>query len=124
MKSFLNEEQYLQKLNEEIDVLYLKDCYPKIWEHYKYLRITFKNVCAQKTDSVFQQMRRLLQIDAQLQIIHFFFKYDQKIDRELFLKEEELLKLIVNDKDSYYREITGMKNTDLPPIGLIYISEK
>jgi hypothetical protein len=40
------------------------------------------------------------------------------------MDEHEIICMIKNDKKSYYRELTGQKNNQVPKWSLIYLSEE
>ncbi len=96
----------------------------KIAAYYEELCLEFKAIYANQ-EPLFKKFGKLLAVDAQLQILLELvnvFKGDFPLEFEL--KEEHLIDMIRQDKDSYYRELTGFTMREAPKWGLIYLSEK
>lgn len=98
--------------------------YPKIAAYYEELCLEFTAIYANQ-EPLFKKFGNLLAVDAQLQILLELvnvFKGDFPLDFEL--EEEHVIDMIRQDKDSYYRELTGFTMREAPKWGLIYLSEK
>ncbi|SFE56917.1 hypothetical protein SAMN04487887_11711 [Enterococcus casseliflavus] len=96
----------------------------KIAAYYEELCLEFKAIYGNQ-EPLFKKFGNLLAVDAQLQILLELvnvFKGD--FPRDFELKEEHLIDMIRQDKDSYYRELTGFTMREVPKWGLIYLSEK
>ena len=70
------------------------------------------------------EMGWLLEIDAQVQfLIELAETLKSNFEDEFGLSEEEIIKMIKSNKNSFYRELTGYTNKDNPTWSLICLSE-
>lgn len=99
--------------------------YPNIFHYYQELCDEFEHIYYDQSKSLFVQLKALLAIDAQIQILLELFENSRtNLCQEFCMDEHEIICMIKNDKKSYYRELTGQKNNQLPKWSLIYLSEE
>lgn len=115
-------EEYLSYYEESIDWSRIASSFPATYALYTRLYEDFCLECHQASNHVFQTLRKMLEIDAQLQIMDEIFKRD--LDLGELLEDEELVNMIIHDKQSFYRENVGLRTNDQVPWGLIYLSEQ
>ncbi|PQF23835.1 DUF7006 family protein [Enterococcus mundtii] len=82
----------------------------------------FVVICRTPYDNILEQFAELLEIDAQLQMFLDFLQHG--FFEETGLAEEEVVEMILKDKNVYYRLLTGIATNQKAPKGLIYLSEK
>ncbi|MBO0461592.1 MULTISPECIES: DUF7006 family protein [Enterococcus] len=114
-------EEYLKHYREFTEKSFSTD-YPLLNSFYKELHTRFLTVASKKGSPIFDQLRELLVIDAQLQILYEMAEYIEMLKFEM--NEEKIIEMIKNDSQSYYRERVGLTKKDPIPRGLIYLSEK
>ncbi len=99
--------------------------YPKLFTYYQELCDEFEHIYYDQSKSLFVQLKALLAIDAQIQILLELFENSKtNLCKEFCMDEHEIICMIKNDKKSYYRELTGQKNNQVPKWSLIYLSEE
>lgn len=119
-----NPEDYLEYSEQLLIDIGIFKIYPKLSAFYYDLCKEFKLVYYKSDISTFGKWGCLLEIDAQVQIlIDLAETLKANFKDEFGLAEEEIIKMIKSDKNSFYRELTGYKNKDNPPWSLIYLSE-
>lgn len=87
---------------------------------YQQLKKQFKNICEESFSNPLLQIEQLLRIDAQLLML-------MEMVSNNFIEDfdgDNLVDMIMADKDFYYREITGNNKNSKKPHGLIYLSER
>lgn len=116
--SYETPESYLLNFTE----LYQLNEFPLIQKTCLDLRENFRRISYAKYDNILQQIADLLDIDAQLQLFYEFRQND--LFKEFNITEEEVVKMIEQDKNVYYRQLAGIGTNQSAPIGIIYLSEK
>ncbi|OQO87980.1 hypothetical protein BH748_01810 [Enterococcus casseliflavus] len=121
LKTIRSAEQYLNFFDDEFIHSFCSYEYPKIHEFYLSLRERFLDIYEQSDDNFFEKMSSLLDIDAQLQILRELYVLKNSSLNEY--TEEEIIKLTINDKKCFYRELTGLNLSQKAPWSVIYLSE-
>lgn len=99
--------------------------FPQIFHFYQELCNEFEYIYYDRSKNLFDQLKALLAIDAQIQILLELFENSRtNLCKEFCMDEHEIICMIKNDKKSYYRELTGQKNNQVPKWSLIYLSEE
>jgi hypothetical protein len=121
---FETPEAYLTYFQETFAKVGVK--YPRVALYLEDLVRQFKVFYSDNQMPFFLKLGHLLAIDAQLNMIVELVESDkdQKITTELDMDEEEIIEMIQQDKDYFYREITGEDWLEKPKNRLIYFSEK
>lgn len=115
-------DEYLRYYDEQIDLTNIQKLFPKVTSLYHSLCNEFRELCETQLSIVFQIVEKMFRIDAQLQIITELLKQSSIIDDQL--SDDELVRIIEDGKDSFYREMIGLKVTDQPPWGLMFLSDR
>ncbi|MDA9460190.1 DUF7006 family protein [Enterococcus mundtii] len=121
LSTIQSSEEYLKHYREFTENCFSNE-YPLLDSFYKELHHRFLKVASQKEGQVFAQLRELLAIDAQLQILYEMAEYIESLKLEM--NEEKIVEMIKRDSESFYRERMGLTKKDPIPRGLIYLSEK
>lgn len=101
------------------------ESYPSICEYYHDLRKQFIYVFHDEELSPFEKWGKLLQVDAQIQILLELIEFTKDdITTDLGMSEDQIIRMICHDKKSFYRELTGENTAQNPRWGLIYLSEE
>ncbi|MGL9847811.1 hypothetical protein IGJ91_002981 [Enterococcus sp. DIV0765f] len=101
------------------------ESYPSICEYYHDLRKQFIDVFHDEELLPFEKWGKLLQVDAQIQILLELLEFTKgDIIKELGMSEDQIIRMIRHDKKSFYRELTGENTAQDPRWGLIYLSEE
>lgn len=117
-------EEYLAYSQQVLTKSGFIEKYQKIAAYYEELCLEFKTIYANQ-ESLFKKFGKLLAVDAQLQILlELVNVFKGEFPLEFELEEEHLIDMIRQDKNSYYRELTGFTMREAPKWGLIYLSEK
>lgn len=114
VKAYLR--NYEDKFNEIESFITLENAYQK----YISLCNEFEKIYIMKFENLFEQIAKLLEIEAQLQLLLVWFGSS---DWKVFSNEEKILEYIESDKNCYYRELVDTSLTEIPK-GIIYLSEK
>lgn len=114
---------YLQHYDRRINWEEVQQRFPKVASLYQALCIEFRKICGTPIGMIFQSLEQIFRIDAQLQIIDEVFQQKNYLIEKLFT-DDELVDMIERGKDSFYRELIGLKITDQPPWGLIFLSDR
>lgn len=121
-ESFENPDAYLahsQKVFAEFE-----GNYPQIEAYYQELSLHFRTTYYDNEAPLFIKMGRLLAIDAQLIMLSELFEgHSMEVLNDLGMSEVEVIEMIKQDKDCFYREITGESRLVEPKHRLIYLSE-
>ncbi|WP_213355532.1 DUF7006 family protein [Enterococcus casseliflavus] len=113
---------YSKKILTESGVL--KE-FPKISDYYYDLCAKFKCTFNDMELTPLKKMRDLLDLDAQIQILlELTLVSSMNLVEDYEMSEEEIIQMILNDKKTYYRELTGGNTKQAPKWGLIYLSEE
>lgn len=124
-ESIHNPEEYLAYSKQVLEESGFLNRYPKIGAYYKELCTQFEVVFNNHQQNPFLQWGKLLSIDAQIQILMELAEITQKdIISDFGMTEEEIIRMTRQDKDSFYREITGGNLHQEPKWGLIYLGEE
>lgn len=91
--------------------------YPKLTAHYCQLKKAFKQV---ESLPPFEGIQQMLAIDAQIQILMEYLRWDL-LDT---YSEEEVIQRLKEDSRCYYREKTGLRSTDVIPLGIMYLGDQ
>lgn len=108
--------EYFQAIDREFLEKIAFD-YPKLTAYYYQLKESFISV--ENLDPV-QTAQQLLAIDAQIQILIEYLRWD-------LLKvysEEEVIQRLKEDSGCYYREKTGLRSSDAIPLGIMYLGDR
>lgn len=98
---------------------------PQINKYYNSLHKQFITIYYDQELLPFIKWGKLLEVDAQVQILLELTKYTkQNLTEEIGMSEEQIIRMIDQDKKSYYRELTGKTILQKPSWGLIYLSEE
>lgn len=118
-------KDYLCYSKEVLVSLGVMTDFPKIFHFYQELCNEFEYIYYDRSKNLFDQLKALLAIDAQIQILLELFENSRtNLCKEFCMDEHEIICMIKNDKKSYYRELTGQKNNQVPKWSLIYLSEE
>lgn len=124
-ESIHNPEEYLAYSKQLLEGSGFLNNYPKIETYYEELCTQFEDVYNDPQQNPFMQWGKLLSIDAQIQILMELAEITQKdIISDFGMTEEEIIRMTRQDKDSFYREITGGNLHQKPKWGLIYLGEE
>lgn len=120
-----NPEEYLAYSREILGKSgYLSD-YPKISAYYEELCSQFEEIYNDRPLNPFLKWGKLLNIDAQIQmLIELAESTRNDLMIDFGMTEEEIIKMTYHDKNSFYREITGGNAHSKPKWGLIYLGEE
>lgn len=91
--------------------------YPKLTAYYYHLKESFEAV---DNMDAFQVTQHLLMIDAQIQILIEYLRWDL-LD---VYSEEEVIQRLKEDSRCYYREKTGLRSSDAIPLGIMYLGDQ
>lgn len=91
--------------------------YPKLTAYYYQLKESFE--VAEELEA-FQAVRKLLAIDAQIQILIEYLRWDLL---EIY-SEEEVIQRLKEDSRCYYREKTGLRSSDAVPLQILYLGDQ
>ena len=120
-----NATDYLAYFQKELNQREVFQHFPKIYVYFQELSETFLAVFNKKYENLFVRWAKLLAIDAQLQILLELCNHGKDdLVTDLGLTEEEIIAMIRKEHRFFYREITGLKVTQKPKVGLIYMSEE
>lgn len=108
--------EYFQAIDREVLEKLAFD-YPKLTAYYYQLKECFISV--ENLDPV-QTAQRLLAIDAQIQILIEYLRWDLL---EVY-SEEEVIQRLKEDSGCYYREKTGLRSSDAIPLGIMYLGDR
>lgn len=122
LKNVQTAEEYLIYYEEAIEWDQVVKLFPKTYALYQTLGDQFRKEYRQASKQLFHSLRKLLEIDAQLQILVQLFQREQ--DWSFMMADEELVEMIIRDKKSFYRENAGLRTNDQAPWGLMYLSEQ
>ena len=124
-ESIHNPEEYLAYSKQLLEGSGFLNNYPKITTYYEELCAQFDTVYHNHQQNPFLQWGKLLSIDAQIQILMELAEITRKDTVSDFgMTEEGIIQMTRQDKDSFYREITGGNSHQKPKWGLIYLSEE
>lgn len=93
---------------------------PEVMTYYQQLKNQFAKICEESFSNPLLQMEQLLRTDAQLLLLMEMLSNNFIED----FNGDNLVDMIMADKDYYYREITGNNKNSKKPHGLIYLSER
>lgn len=122
LKNVQTAEEYLSYYEEAIEWTQVVKTFPKTYALYQDLGEQFRKEYHQASNKFFHSLRKLLEIDAQLQILTQVFQRD--FDWRFLMEDEDLVEMVIHDKQSFYRENVGLRTTDQVPWGLMYLSEQ
>lgn len=108
--------EYFQAIDREVLEKIAFD-YPKLTAYYYQLKEAFEAV--ENLDPV-QTAQQLLAIDAQIQILIEYLRWDLL---EVY-SEEEVIQRLEEDSGCYYREKTGLRSSDAIPLGIMYLGDR
>lgn len=108
--------EYFQAIDHEVLEKITFD-YPKLTAYYYQLKEYFISV--ENLDPV-QTVQQLLAIDAQIQILIEYLRWDLL---EVY-SEEEVIQRLKEDSGCYYREKTGLRSSDAIPLGIMYLGDQ
>jgi hypothetical protein len=100
--------------------------YPKMAVYLEELVRQFKKVYSDSQMVFFLKLGHLLAIDAQMNMLVELVDSakSEKLTTDLGMNEDEIIEMIQQDKDYFYREITGEDWLARPKNRLIYFSEQ
>lgn len=105
-------KDYLCYSKEVLRSLGVMTDFPKIFHFYQELCNEFEYIYYDRSKNLFDQLKALLAIDAQIQILLELFENSRtNLCKEFCMDEHEIICMIKNDKKSYYRELTGQKQS-------------
>ena len=117
-------EEYLAYSKKVLMASGFLEKYQKIATYYEELCLEFTAIYGNQ-EPLFKKFGKLLAVDAQLQILlELVNVFNGEFPLEFEFKEESLIDMIRQDKNSYYRELTGSTMKETPKWGLIYLSEE
>lgn len=108
--------EYFQAIDREVLEKIAFD-YPKLTVYYYQLKESFEAV---ENLDPFQVARRLLALDAQIQILIEYLRWDLL---EIY-SEDEVIQRLKEDSGCYYREKTGLRSSDAIPLGIMYLGDQ
>ncbi|MBW9323879.1 hypothetical protein FG877_09995 [Enterococcus casseliflavus] len=116
---------YLSYFKNHIEQSKKINKFPKVKSYYQELEAQFLAACNDRESKLFSVWRKLLSIDAQLQIlldvIHLGIL---DLVKRGEMTEEAIINMVKGDQKSYYRELCGYTTNHPPRWALIYLSEK
>ncbi|MCW6016130.1 hypothetical protein K1Y38_25590 [Serratia marcescens] len=99
--------------------------YPKINDYYNDLCAQFIYVFHDEELLPFEKWGKLLQVDAQIQMLLELLEFTKEdIPKTFGMSEDQIIRMIHHDKKTFYRELTGENIAQNPRWGLIYLSEE
>ncbi|MDB1688298.1 DUF7006 family protein [Enterococcus casseliflavus] len=117
-------KDYLEYSRNTLKEAGIFSSYPEITAYYYELYSDFKD-CYFKEENFFIKLKKLLSIDAQIQILTALtLNPTMNFLEDLGMDEKEIIGMIRKDKKFFYREITGESMWKKPKWGLIYLSEE
>lgn len=118
-------QDYLSYSREVLRSVGVITAYPQIFAFYQELCSEFEGIFYDRSSNLFDSLRALLAVDAQIQILlELVGNAKADLCKELGMNESEIIRMIKNDKRYFYRELTGLKTNQLPKWSLIYLSEE
>lgn len=121
MREIRTTNDYFKHLDTEI-LSKIEKMYPKLTMYYDDLKKEFQEVCEGRATDMILDIKKLLSLDAQIQILRGYASDDALLHTHVG-NETLLIKLIKNDSKCYYREKTGLSYLDEIPMGILYLSE-
>lgn len=109
-------DDYFQVLDKEVLDKIASD-YPKLTLYYSSLKESFEGL---DKLSPFQMVQQLLAVDAQIQILIEYLRWDL-IEVH---NEEIIIQQIIEDSRYYYLEKTGLCLSDEIPLGVLYLGDR
>lgn len=114
-------EDYLAYFDQKLAPVFDQESGSLTQVYYHQLKGDFAEKVQQLYENPFSSMKKLLDLDAQHQLLVEWVTHPAFQDLEY--TEEEVIKAIQTDKASYYRELAGMTKIQTPPWGLMYLSD-
>lgn len=123
----LNDLQSLKEYLDYFDKLIKAD----FWKTHPQLHTYYIKICTEliqideeEITNFILCMRKVLLIDAKMQMLVQFINYKKEKPEIFDLSEEEIIKIIESSKTSYYRELLGKHNNKQSPWTLICLSDQ
>lgn len=114
-------EDYFAYFDQQLKAYFEQNPGSQIEKFYQNLCALFQEHIQHMCADFFNTLKQLLSLDAQLQLL---VEWVTTIKFEnIGYSEDEILKLIQIDKNSYYRELFGMTKNQRPPWNLMCLSE-
>lgn len=97
--------------------------YPKLNAYYQELKAACFEINQNHNHDLFDSVKEVLFLDAQLQILLEYHKLTRSNFSEVS-SEEELIEQIKKDSRSFYRELVGLRTSSKIPIGIMYLGDR
>lgn len=120
LKEVKNASDYLSHFNQAFDKLNIHN-YQEINKYYQKLCHEFMNIVYEEA-SFFDKLRQLLSIEAKVQILLLLMEYD--VTSEMRIGEKDIIQMVEDDSQYFYRELTGLKRVSDISWSMIYLSER
>ena len=114
-------QEYFSAIDQKLDKVFACS-YPKLNAYYQELKTACFEVVQNHQQNFFDQLRALLSLDAQLQILLEYHKLSNAKFHEIS-EEEALIAQIKEDSTSYYRELIGLKASSEIPFGIMFLGD-
>ncbi|WP_430611839.1 DUF7006 family protein [Enterococcus sp. DIV0876] len=107
-------DEYLYHFEEKLALRFF-DERPYITSYYHSLKEEMSGIAYKNEIPFIERMRTLLKLDAKLQILHDLTRLQTEVTDGFDLSEHELIEIVENDSNTYYRETLGKRTSDSVP---------
>ncbi|MBO0460968.1 hypothetical protein JZO83_04330 [Enterococcus sp. DIV1298c] len=121
MEEIVTMQDYFTRMDKKLGRSFASH-YPVLHEYYEELKSACSEVNQHPRNNLFDTLKEVLSLDAQLQILLEYHKITESHFREI-ASEEELISQIKKDSRSFYRELVGLNTSSEIPIGIIYLGD-
>lgn len=121
MEEIFTMEDYFTYINHTLGESFVQK-YPILSAYYQSLKTACLALNQQPQNNLFDSLKKLLYLDAQLQILMEYHKMTKSNFHKIF-SEQELIDQIKKDSHTFYRELVGLNTVSKIPIGIIYLGD-
>lgn len=121
MEDISTMQDYFANMDQKLGQSFSAD-YPILHEYYEQLKTACFEVNQHPRNNLFESLKEVLSLDAQLQILLEYHKLTETNFREIS-SEEEMIIQIKKDSRSFYRELVGLRTSSEIPFGLMYLGD-
>lgn len=122
MENIMTMKEYLSFIEQKLGNDFVS-FYPKLNAYYQELKAACLEIHQNNKDDLFESLKEVLFLDAQLQILLEYHKLSRSNFGEVS-SEEELIEQIKRDSRSFYRELVGLKTSSEIPVGIMYLGDR
>ncbi|WP_347082672.1 DUF7006 family protein [Enterococcus mundtii] len=122
MEEIVTMQDYFTRMDKKLGRSFASH-YPVLHEYYEELKAACFEINQHPRNNLFDTLKEVLALDAQLQILLEYHKITVSHFREI-ASEEKLVAQIKKDSHSFYRELVGLNTSSNIPIGIMYLGDE